>query len=493
MPGERRGLSGCKGDAVVPVDWIGWTARKMPAMVPRLLGLSLGMALLRVWRSWVFLVVTPVENEAFLGLGLRDVFSLGTIAGVLMCLLFLKGRRSLTGSWGLPIGLGCMTLGTAVLLFAGSQGALRATLPMGAVVLGAGMGFALLQAAWIEWLGLCATPLVTLLSYMVAWLLHAAFWIPLRALTVASPVFCILILLMPLLSLGMMVVDAMARPADAQGLTIAQLEPCSLGGVRTSLPILLWTWVFTGAYCIGTAYTGLGSSIVGTMLGELAAVLILVTAFCVLGSHFDYTTTYRFSMITLALGCVAAAFDNQNPVWVQACFSASNVMIMALATTFLCAAASLKHMSAAWGYSVLMLGWYAIALGTRRVIALTGWEPSGQSVLFAMLAVGVLLLLGLAVWRETDLLSQWKDACLADADDRFVARCQEIARQGGLGERETGVLVLLAQGETYAEISEHLFIALGTVRAHTSHIYEKLGIHSRQELVGLIDRDTLGD
>jgi DNA-binding NarL/FixJ family response regulator len=52
-----------------------------------------------------------------------------------------------------------------------------------------------------------------------------------------------------------------------------------------------------------------------------------------------------------------------------------------------------------------------------------------------------------------------------------------------LSGRELSVLELLAEGRTNREISQSLFIAQGTVKAHVASVYRKLGVHSRAEAV----------
>ena len=42
---------------------------------------------------------------------------------------------------------------------------------------------------------------------------------------------------------------------------------------------------------------------------------------------------------------------------------------------------------------------------------------------------------------------------------------------------------LLAQGKSLSGVAHELIIAEGTAKAHTRHIYEKLGINARQELL----------
>ncbi len=52
-----------------------------------------------------------------------------------------------------------------------------------------------------------------------------------------------------------------------------------------------------------------------------------------------------------------------------------------------------------------------------------------------------------------------------------------------LSQRELEVLQLVAQGAANAEIAEHLFIALNTVKRHISNIFEKLGVSNRTQAV----------
>jgi len=52
-----------------------------------------------------------------------------------------------------------------------------------------------------------------------------------------------------------------------------------------------------------------------------------------------------------------------------------------------------------------------------------------------------------------------------------------------LTDRERDVLHLIGQGLSNPAIAERLFIAVGTVKAHTNHIYSKLGVTNRVEAV----------
>lgn len=67
------------------------------------------------------------------------------------------------------------------------------------------------------------------------------------------------------------------------------------------------------------------------------------------------------------------------------------------------------------------------------------------------------------------------------------ARIDKIATEYSLSTRERDVFTLLAKGRSSARIQEDLCIAAGTVNYHTRNIYAKLGIHSRQEIIDLLD------
>ena len=55
-----------------------------------------------------------------------------------------------------------------------------------------------------------------------------------------------------------------------------------------------------------------------------------------------------------------------------------------------------------------------------------------------------------------------------------------FANRYGLTRREEELLCLLVAGRTNREIGEELTISIGTVKTHVHHIYEKVGVSSRE-------------
>ena len=68
----------------------------------------------------------------------------------------------------------------------------------------------------------------------------------------------------------------------------------------------------------------------------------------------------------------------------------------------------------------------------------------------------------------------------------FVWRCSRVARHYGLTHREEEVLALLAQNKTSAEIEATLFISHNTAKGHLRHVYDELGVHSREEAAAVV-------
>lgn len=65
--------------------------------------------------------------------------------------------------------------------------------------------------------------------------------------------------------------------------------------------------------------------------------------------------------------------------------------------------------------------------------------------------------------------------------------CDAVAAEYGLSVREREVLLLLARGRTQPYIREALLLSKNTVSTHVQHIYTKLGVHSKQELIDLVE------
>lgn len=63
-----------------------------------------------------------------------------------------------------------------------------------------------------------------------------------------------------------------------------------------------------------------------------------------------------------------------------------------------------------------------------------------------------------------------------------------MARLPYVTQREAEILTLVVKGKRNGEISEELFLSEKTIKNYMSSIYDKLGIHNRLKVIGLINR-----
>ena len=73
-------------------------------------------------------------------------------------------------------------------------------------------------------------------------------------------------------------------------------------------------------------------------------------------------------------------------------------------------------------------------------------------------------------------------------DDRYWAQpCLYTAKTYKLTPRETEVLEQLARGRDLSSMEEKFTLSRNTVKMHVKHIYTKLDVHSKQEVIDLVD------
>lgn len=87
--------------------------------------------------------------------------------------------------------------------------------------------------------------------------------------------------------------------------------------------------------------------------------------------------------------------------------------------------------------------------------------------------------------------SMEEGSAMPETKGLWKKRCRVVGEQCDLSERQFEVLVLVAQGRNAKYIEEALSISLSTAQTHIRNIYRKTGVHSRQELLNLIEDTKL--
>lgn len=133
----------------------------------------------------------------------------------------------------------------------------------------------------------------------------------------------------------------------------------------------------------------------------------------------------------------------------------------------------------------------SVSAGDFLLSAELGKTTSVLSTIFA-LAMAATIVYGLSserIWTAAELRSLHDRKAVETIPVRRPWRlaCEEIAEKGGLTPREREVFILLAKGRNGPSIERELVISGHTVKTHTLSIYRKLGVHSAQELIDLVE------
>ena len=121
-------------------------------------------------------------------------------------------------------------------------------------------------------------------------------------------------------------------------------------------------------------------------------------------------------------------------------------------------------------------------------------DPLANALLLTAMAGLLVVVAALFLSEKSVSSSQWgvvlKPAAQGETHEfeqnRLAVKYHELAHQVGLTAREEDILLLVAQGMTLGQISRELYIGSNTVKTHMKHLYQKLDVHSRDEVFALL-------
>lgn len=114
-----------------------------------------------------------------------------------------------------------------------------------------------------------------------------------------------------------------------------------------------------------------------------------------------------------------------------------------------------------------------------------------EVAMISVVAVFVILLVALFAFGNSlsqvgwGVLRPWGDVVAPESKFRKV--CDAIASTRGLSPREAEVFHLLAKGRNCEYISTQLVVTEATTKTHIRKVYRKLGVHSQQALLDIIE------
>lgn len=305
------------------------------------------------------------------------------------------------------------------------------------------------------------------------------------------PLMCAVAMALPIASVllcRMALIDVVAAPHPA-----VRFESHNLRGlwkVAAAVAVLS----FVTAFLVGKSFGNQSAAPADAfLLGRAFEVLISgVVLAVVLGARkaFNFAQLWRIVLMVLAIDVLCQALLPQATIIRCVESSAWDLLVL---STWLTVVDIARHAKVDASV-VIGVGWAFYSGSFAGGSMLASWPFSAQvdvavttALMFALALVGTFCL------EVRDQDTKWIFAELsgerssAPEDHRSIdERCEAIAAQQGLTPRELEVMKLLCKGRTKSYIAETLYLTENTVRSHAKHIYTKLDVHSKQELMSLV-------
>lgn len=310
-----------------------------------------------------------------------------------------------------------------------------------------------------------------------------------------APRVYVVMALLPLLSLACL--RAGGRVEGAGQPSAARPEPTRRA--RAAVPWKALAFIATYAFAYGVSLTVVPAGASGRAAIALPA-LVILGAILLDAKKFNFEIIYRMAFPLMVCGFMLLAIvPGLDGAVAASLVAASYSAAEALIVLVLCGLSLRTGASACWLFGLMKAVQYGSKSMGMSVGGMIGrLDPYSHAsvvaiVLIAFLVIGASALL----LSERSVFSNWGLAPgrpargaadgAADSGPRPMARIEAVGTLYGLTQREMEVLLLLVQGKTIRAIAADMFIAEGTVKAHVQHIYQKMGVHNRAELIGAFD------
>jgi DNA-binding CsgD family transcriptional regulator len=494
---------------------------------PTLLGFGL------FW-AWVFLFFDPptFSHWAFLGVRATLWAHLLSLAATIPVYLFMTfahraARRILNSRPACVAFLFLMVLGTFVYAFPGFTDfpALQLT---GAVITGLFSPF--LLVLWgEEYGGLEVRPAIvyTALSFLVAELLYLAMSaLPVLGTALGASAIPLLSFAAILMRRGggrnatavtavtaAAAVTAVTAAAQPQGQPQPQAQPqmqaqtqtqgqtsrgFELQTLRRLLPprilfgFLIVMFIYGGSLSFHNAWDSqeTATALCGALPLIVVVGIVLGAGLLTSKQGLNLGVAYRLSLLFMAAIFIPLALLGNSFVLLSVFFASLGINAIEILTWIL-----LAYMA-----SITTIPRFTVFAACMAVfhVGMTTGEIAGilliDNVLaFSLLAICALVALAGFAFTDRDTTIRFDPPSLNELGE-IVARSglmhdavEQIALDFSLSEREREVFMLWSTGYGAKAIEKKLFISSSTVKTHIQHIYEKCAVHSRTEIIALLE------
>lgn len=437
-------------------------------------------------RAWATLTFTGPWRFPAPGFDPHVTFDVSYIAvSLIVALLFRRLIPLNEQRWLRRLVLGCM-VGASVgcIAVALAPGAAAPLAAAASLIAGLGYGLFLLLAAEV----LCSFSLLRIFLFMTGAMLLGV-GLAFLCQGMAGPQLSVALVALPLLAM------AYLRRAY-EGIPLVERP-------RRTVPRFSYPWKLFALYALYAFAYGLRANLLVEGAGTHSSIstalvvgVLFLSAYYFAG-RFNIGALYRSPVLLMVCGFLLIPMEGLFGAAASSYLIAVSYSLMGLLVMFL-----LYDISKRMGVAIVAFmacknaEQFFVQAGSAATDALgmSGLPADTQSLVVAILVCVLILGATLVLFSERELSSKWGVDILAtgglversEEEERREERCRELVETYRLSPREEEVLLLLAEGKTGRVIQQELFIAEGTFKAHTRHIYEKMSINTRKELFDLL-------
>ena len=314
------------------------------------------------------------------------------------------------------------------------------------------------------------------------------------AVTLPRPATVTIAVTLPLLS-GYLA-SRKLRPGDADAKEPSeplQLKPFIMNAVL-SLGALALTGSFVRALLLNaTPIIGEGSYPWLLLVATLGSIVVVIVPL-LSEESLDFVSAFKAAVFCLGLIFLLLPVIEFGSIAADILGLATYVVTMILVWVVLARVTKLYQLPASVMFGI---GWASytagMLAGTFGGALLSSFFEITPRVLSIVTLVSVCLLFVVYLFVFTEkAMGRLLGGPTSESRRPFRERCLGIAASYGLTERETEIMMLVAKGRSTPRIREELGLTIGTTNTHMNHLYKKLDVHDRQELIDLVEGDLPG-
>ena len=229
-----------------------------------------------------------------------------------------------------------------------------------------------------------------------------------------------------------------------------------------------------------------------TAIGSTGVALVLITSKGIRGPEACYRLITTFLLAGALLLPAPMLFSNV-PAYLPLAIDVGAFQCLGMGMWILIAGLCRRYQtSCLFAFGLIRAAWSAGPL-VGMLIGRWLWYGIGLDVAGAFTAactcVLLIVLVNNFVFTE-NTLTRALSIMPTDRKQRFQDRCRAVIDRYGLTEREGEIMIMFAKGRNLPYVQEELCLSKSTVSTHRQHIYQKLGVHSAQEMIDLIQKEN---